>query len=318
MLVRVLVTYDMSEADLEKIRSVSDSVEVEKAISMEEALAKVAEAEVVHAGRWSDELWRASPRLKWVQSTGAGVRRFLTSDFIAAAIVLTNARGVYAVPIADHVMAFVLHFSRLFNVLMRRQMKREWTEWGECDPDELSHKTLGIIGLGGIGSEVAKRAKGFGMKVIATRQRPELPSEHADEVRGVDQLPWLLEQSDYVALCAALTPKTRHLIGEEQLKLMKPTAYLMNIGRGGLIDEQALIAALREGEIAGAGLDVFEEEPLPAESPLWDMPNVLITPHNSGSSPRSHERLMELFRENLRRYVASEPLLNVVDKQEGY
>ena len=139
-----------------------------------------------------------------------------------------------------------------------------------------------------------------------------------DEVRGADQLPWLLKESDYVALCAALTPKTRHLIGEDELKLMKPTAHLMNIGRGALIDEQALIAAVKNSEIAGAGLDVFEEEPLPTDSPLWDMPNVLITPHNGGSSPRSHERLMDLFRDNLRRYVAGQPLLNVVDKVEGY
>ncbi|MDH4179732.1 MAG: D-2-hydroxyacid dehydrogenase, partial [Armatimonadota bacterium] len=304
MSVRVLVTYDMSEADLEKIQSVSDSVDVEKAEGMEEALAKAAEAEVVHAGRWSDELWKSAPRLKWVQSGGAGVERFLTPDFIASPIILTNAQGIYAIPIADHVMTFVLLFSRRFNLLVRKQIGHAWAEWGECEPDELSDKTLGIIGLGGIGTEVARRAKAFGMRVIATRRRPDRPSDYADEVRDAEELPWLLRKSDFVALCLALTPRSRHLIGEDELKLMKPTAYLMNIGRGGLIDEQALIAALREGEIAGAGLDVFEEEPLPAESPLWDMPNVLITPHNSGSSPRSHERLMELFRENLRRYVA--------------
>ncbi len=318
MSVRVLVTYDLAEADLERLRAVSDSLVVEKATSMEEALAKANEAQVIQPGHWSEELWKSAPGLKWMQSGGAGVETYLTPDFIESPIVLTNARGIYATPIADHVMAFVLHFSRLFNDLLRRQMKHEWADWGECEADELAGNTLGIGGLGGIGSEVARRAKAFGMRVIATRRREELPSENVDEVRGADQLPWLLEQSDYVALCAALTPKTRHLIGEDELKLMKPTAYLMNIGRGGLIDEHALIAALKDTEIAGAGLDVFEQEPLPTDSPLWDIPNVLITPHNGGTSPRSHERMMDLFRENLRRYVAGQPLLNVVDKAEGY
>ena len=318
MPVKVLVTHDMDKADLDKIRSVSDSVEVETARNMAEALDKAPGAEVIRPGRWSDELWKAAAGLKWVQSGGAGVERFLTADFIASPIVLTNARGIYAVPIADHVIAFVLHFSRVFNMLLRKQIGHAWADWGECEPDELVGKTLGIVGLGGIGTEVAKRAKAFDMRVIATRRRPKLPSDHADEVRGADELPWLLRESDYVALCAALTPGTRHLIGEEQLKLMKPTAHLINIGRGGLIDEQALIAALKEQHIAGAGLDVFEMEPLPADSPLWDMPNVLITPHTAGSSPRSHARLMDLFCENLRRHVAGKPLLNVVDKAEGY
>ncbi len=318
MAVKVLVTYDMAEADLERIRSVSDAVTVTKAATMKEALAKAAEAEVIHAGRWSDELWKSAPKLEWVQTGGAGVERFLTPDFVASPIVLTNAQGIYAAPIADQVMAFVLHFSRLFNELMRRQMNREWADWGEYDPDELVGKTLGVVGLGGIGSQVAKRANGFGMRVIAARKRPERPPELAHEVRAAEELPWLLRESDYVALCAALTPKTRHLIGEDQLELMKRTAYLINVGRGGLVDEPALVAALKRGRIAGAGLDVFEEEPLPSDSPLWDMPNVMITPHNAGSSPRSHDRLMELFRENLRRYVAGEELVNVVDKDAGY
>lgn len=315
---KVLVTHDMGEADLDKIRSVSDSIEVETARNMAEALDKAPAAEVIYPGRWSDELWKSATGLKWVQSGGAGVERFLTANFIASPIVLTNARGIYAIPIADHVMAFVLHFSRVFNMLLRKQIGHAWADWGECEPDELAGKTLGIVGLGGIGTEVAKRAKPFDMRVIATRRRPELLSDYADEARGADELPWLLRESDYVALCAALTPGTRHLIGEEQLKLMKPTAHLINVGRGGLIEEQALVAALREGQIAGAGLDVFETEPLPADSPLWDMPNVLITPHTAGSSPRSHARLMDLFCENLRRHVAGKPLLNVVDKAEGY
>jgi len=316
--VKVLITHGMSRADLERIEAVSGSITAEAAGSMEEAVAKAAQAEVIQAGNWSDELWQSAPKLRWVQSGGAGVERYLTPDFIASPIVLTNAQGTYAIPIADHVMAFILHFSRQFNHLLRRQAKHEWPDWGEYEMDDLKGKTLGIVGLGGIGSAVARRAKAFDMRVIATRRRPERPSEDVDEVREAEALPWLLGESDYVALCTALTSETRHLIGAEQLRLMKPTAYLMNVGRGGLIDEGALVEALNGGEIAGAGLDVFEEEPLPPDSPLWDMPNVMITPHRAGDSRRSHERFMDLFCENLRRYVAGEALLNVVDKEAGY
>lgn len=316
MTVKVLISHRAAEADLDRVRAVSGSLVVVRSESREHALELAADAEVILAGHWSDQLWKAAPHLRWVQSGGAGVERFLTSDFIASPIILTNAAGVYAIPIADHVMAFVLHFSRGFGRLLRSQLEHRWGE--EVEPDELTGKTLGIVGLGGIGAEVARRAKGFGMRVIAVRRRPERPSRFADEVRGPDALPWLLAESDYAALCSALTPATRHLIGEEELSRMKPTAYITNIGRGGLIDEPALIAALQAARIAGAGLDVFATEPLPADSPLWDMPNVLITPHTSGSSPRSHDRLMELFCENVRRYLAGERLLNVVDKKAGY
>jgi phosphoglycerate dehydrogenase-like enzyme len=318
MALKVLISHGMSQEDLDRIGSVADGIVAERAEDLKTAIAKASEAEVIQTGHWSDELWKSAPNLKWVQSGGAGVEGFLTPEFVASPIILTNAQGIYAIPIADHVMAFVLHFSRQFNHLVRYQMERKWADWGEFPLDELMGRTLGIVGLGGIGSEVATRAKAFGMRVIATRRRSETPAENVDEVRGAEELAWLLGESDFVALCTALTPETRHLIGAEQLRQMKSTAYIINIGRGGLIDEEALIAALRAGEIAGAGLDVFEEEPLSAESPLWDMPNVFITPHEAGSSPRSHERLMDLFCENLRRYVAGEPLLNVVDKTAGY
>ncbi len=318
MALKVLITHGMSQEDLERVGSVAHGIVAERAEDLDMAIAKASEAEVIQAGHWSEELWKSAPRLRWVQSGGAGVERFLTPDFIASPIILTNAQGVYAIPIADHVMAFILHFSRQFNHLLRYQIERKWADWGEFALDELKDKTLGIVGLGGIGSEVARRAKAFGMRVIAIRRRPDMPAENVDEVRAADELAWLLQESDFVALCAALTPATRHLISAEQLRRMKSNAYLINIGRGGLIDEGALIAALRAGEIAGAGLDVFEQEPVPADSPLWGMSNVMVTPHVGGDSPRSHERLMDLFCENLRRYVAGEPLLNVVDKSEGY
>jgi phosphoglycerate dehydrogenase-like enzyme len=318
MAVRVLITHRMNQEDVARVRSVSQSIDVETTNGMGEALAKASEAEVMQPGAWSDELWKAAPNLEWVQSGGAGVEQYMTPDFIASPIVLTNAQGTYAIPIADHVMAFLLHFSRRFDVLVRNQLRGEWADWGTVELDELGGKALGIVGLGGIGTEVAKRAKAFDMRVIATRRRPKLPCGYADEVRGVDALHWLLQESDYVLLSVALTRETKNLIGEAELKWMKPTAYLMNVGRGGLVDEDALVRALQRGEIAGAGLDVFRQEPLSQDSPLWDMPNVMITPHDAGDSPRSRGRFLKLFCENLRRYVEGEPLLNVVDKEAGY
>jgi phosphoglycerate dehydrogenase-like enzyme len=318
MAVKVLVTHRLGEEDLARVRAVSDAIALDTASGLEESLQKAADAEVIQPGAWSDQLWKAAPNLKWVQSGGAGVEHYMTPDFIASPIMLTNAQGTYAIPIADHVMAFVLYFARRFDVLVRNQLRREWADWGAVALDELGGKTLGIVGLGGIGAEVARRAKAFDMRVIATRRRPNTPCGHANEVRGVDGLHWLLQESDYVLLSLALTRETTGLIAEAELKSMKPTAYLMNVGRGGLVDEDALVRALREGEIAGAGLDVFAREPLPEDSPLWEMPNVMITPHDAGDSPRSHERLMDLFCENLRRYVAGEALLNVVDKEAGY
>jgi phosphoglycerate dehydrogenase-like enzyme len=242
----------------------------------------------------------------------------MTLDFLASPVLLTNSAGVYAVPMADHVLAMMLYFSRRFHVLGRNQFQHTWTDWNERRGDELNEKTVGIIGLGGIGQEIARRAKGFGMRVLATRKRPALPAEFTDEVRGIDALPWLLWEADYVVLCPPLTTITSQMIGERELAMMKPSAYLFNVGRGGLIDEPALIRALEQGVLAGAGLDVFEQEPLPADSPLWGLPNVLVTPHDAGSSPRSHERFLNLFLENLRRYLTREPLLNVVNKTEGY
>jgi phosphoglycerate dehydrogenase-like enzyme len=318
MPVRVLITHGMSEADLSSIRASSKAVVVEISDSKEEALEKAAGAEIIQAGYWSDELLHQASGLKWAHSGGAGVERFMTPDFMSSPVILTNSAGVYAVPMADHVLAMMLYFSRNFDHLVRSQLRREWADRGARNADELCEKTVGIIGLGGIGQEVARRAKGFGMRVLATRRHPHLPSTDTDEVRGVEALPWLLAEADYVVLCPPLTPTTRHIMGEAELHAMKPTAYLFNVGRGGLVEESALIHALQEGRIAGAGLDVFEEEPLPPSSPLWDLPNVLITPHDAGSSPHSHERFLKLFLENLRRYLAGEPLLNVVNKVIGY
>ncbi len=195
-----------------------------------------------------------------------------------------------------------------------QQGERRWHKLGLR---ELRGLTVGIIGLGDIGGEIARLCRAFGMRVLGLRRHPR-PYEHADEVLGPDRLHDLLAHSDFVVITCPLTEETRGLIGRAELAAMNPDAWLINVARGAIVDEEALLEALRERKIGGACLDVFTEEPLPEDSPFWDLPNVIITPHNSWSSPHIQEREVDLFLDNLRRYVAGEPLLNVVDKQVGY
>jgi phosphoglycerate dehydrogenase-like enzyme len=201
---------------------------------------------------------------------------------------------------------------------MRRQAERRWDR--SIEAREISGTTCGIIGMGAIGGETARRARALGMRVLATRRSITARGEDdlAHELLPPSDLGYLLRESDWVVIAAPLTPETRGLIGAEELRQMKPSAVLVNVGRGPIVDEQALIAALRDGVIAGAGLDVFDQEPLPADSPLWDMENVVVTPHFSSGSDHYTTRAADIAADNLRRYLAGEPLRNVVDIERGY
>lgn len=254
------------------------------------------------------------PNLRWVHTISAGVDHLLFPELRDSEVILTNASGVFNVPIAETVMAYILAVVKRLPEFWARQREHRWEK---LPLRELHGLTVGIIGLGDIGTEVARLCRAFGMRVLGLRRRLA-PSDVADEVLPPDRLHDLLARSDFVVIAVPLTAQTRGMIGRAELAAMKPDAWLINISRGAIVDEEALIEALRAGHIGGACLDVFAEEPLPAESPLWDMPNVIITPHNSWSSPHIEEREIDLFLENLRRYVAGEPLLNVVDKQAGY
>jgi phosphoglycerate dehydrogenase-like enzyme len=245
----------------------------------------------------------------------AGVERAMFPALRERPILLTNAAGVYGIPIAEHALAMMLALSRRMPELIRRQQRREWKS---ADGDELFESTALVAGLGGIGREIARRCRGLGMRVLATRVHPTNPDPDADRVYPADALHELLPEADWLILAAPATPATRHLIGATELAAMRSSARLINIARGSLMDQPTLVAALQSGALAGAGLDVFETEPLPPESPLWAMPNVIVSPHTSGASPRSLERTLHLFLANLRRYLAGEPLENVVDKSEGY
>ena len=255
------------------------------------------------------------PTLRWVQTVTAGIDHVLRALPADHDLVITNASGVFDVPIAEMVLTYILATAkRLPEFLAQQRAKR----WQLLRLREVADLTVGVVGLGSIGSEIAARCQGLGMRVIATRRHPERGAPHVDEVLGADQLPDLLAAADYVVVAAPLTEETRGLIGAAALRRMRSDAWLINIARGAIVDEAALIAALQEGSIAGAALDVFAEEPLPTSSPLWDLPNVIVTPHNSWSTPQLKAREAELFLENLARYVHGQPLRNVVDSSRGY
>jgi len=247
------------------------------------------------------------------------VRRWLYDELRRSDVILTNASGVYGVPIAEQVLGVMLALARQLHTCVREQSAGRWPGPAvRGKVDVLERKTCVILGLGDIGTEVARRAKAFRMTVIGIRRRPVSKPPEVDELVGPDRLAEVLPRADYLVVALPLTEATRHIIDAEALALMKPSAYIFNVGRGAAIDEPALIRALQEGRLAGAGLDVFEKEPLPEDSPLYQMENVIITPHSSGGSPYNRERLLDLFCPNLQRYLAGQPLLNVVDKEAGY
>jgi phosphoglycerate dehydrogenase-like enzyme len=276
-----------------------------------------------------DRLLSRCPRLMWVHSATAGVERVLTPSVLERGIAITNARGVFSDPIAEYVMMMILAVSRRLPSLLELQAERTWQP---LESRELRDVTVGIVGLGSLGRAVGALATAFGCRVVATRRRPEagahavdgagdepyLGTVMLDRVLPPDQLPELLAESDFIVLAAPLTEDTQGLIGEDAIRAMKPGAWVINVARGELIDDVALGRALRDGRIGGAVLDTFREEPLPPGSPLYDLPHVILTPHTSWSSTRVLDRSVGLFCENLRRYAAGRPLVNVVDPDAGY
>jgi phosphoglycerate dehydrogenase-like enzyme len=268
-----------------------------------------------------DRLLARAPRLTWVHSASAGVERALTPTARERGVVITNARGVFSRPIAEYVMLMILAISRRLPQLLELQRERTWQP---LEGVELRDVTVGIVGLGSIGRAVGALATAFGCRVVATRRRGQSGDmEPTDEVSvsrllGPAGLPELLAESDFVVLAAPLTPETEGMIDDAALAAMKPGAWLINVARGRLVDERALLRALREARIGGAVLDTFREEPLPESSPFYELPNVIVTPHTSWSSARVLDRSVELFCDNLRRYATGGPLLNVVDPEAGY
>jgi D-2-hydroxyacid dehydrogenase (NADP+) len=261
-------------------------------------------------------------RLRWIHSPSAGVTQLLLPGVKTSDIVITNGRTVHAIPVAEHAVSLMFALARHLPHAMRLQSEHRWGQesiWNPRRlPTEVNGKTLGLVGIGSIGQEIAVRAKALGMRVIAVRRDATRGAPNVDAVYSRQQLPEVLEQIDYLILTVPDTPETTQMIRAEHFAKMKPTAFLINVARGSLVNSADLIAALERGTIAGAGLDVTDPEPLGSDDPLWEAPNVLITHHVGGATERFWPRQFELLKENLRRYIAGEALLNVVDKQRGY
>jgi phosphoglycerate dehydrogenase-like enzyme len=309
----------------DRARSLADGIpgaEVWCPDTREEAERLLPEADVVLGFAVRSDNFARAARLRWIHCTAASVTGVLFPELVESDVVISNARGLHGDAMAEHALGLMLAFTRKLHHARDAQRAREWAQvaqWTESPAfGSLAGSTLGIVGLGAIGSSLAVRARALGMRVLAVRKHPAADPAPADEQWDVARLPELLAASDWLALVAPLTAETKGMIGARELSQMKPGARLVNLGRGALVDEPALIEALRSGRLAGAALDVFAEEPLPATSPLYDMREVLVTPHTSGLGPRYWERAMQQFTDNLRRWLAGEPLRNVVDKRAGY
>lgn len=313
----------LSDQQIEELRQVAPNVRVLRVSGRSEAMDNATEADGVEARFLSPELLTKATKLAWVHATSAGVDRFVSMPALKerASIVVTNSRGVHGPAIADHAIGMLLSLTRRLPEYHDAQQQKKW---GVADRENgpqavaLQGRTMLVVGIGGIGTEIARRAHGFGMRVIATR-RTDAPREpFVERVGNPEDLGSMLPEADVVAICVPLTKETEKLFDAGMIRRMKKGSYLINIARGRIVDTDALIAALKDGRLAGAALDVTEPEPLPADHPLWTAPNVLITPHIAADGALTEERWWALYKENIRRFGAGEPLLNCVDVTAGY
>jgi phosphoglycerate dehydrogenase-like enzyme len=281
------------------------------------------DAEIIFTISLRGEQFALAQNLHWVHAPSAAVHQFLFPELVNSDVILTNSREVHGPVVAEHVIAMIFALARKIPQAAAIQTKHVWGQeaiWNEgAHPREIAGATLGLIGVGSIGGRVAQMASAVGMRVIAVREHVEKGTPEGIEVvfppSAIDEM---LKQSDYVVMAAPLVGTTEKLMNAERLAAMKPSACLINVGRGAQVDESALLSALRSRQIAGAALDVFEREPLPPDSPLWDLDNLLITPHVAGLTEKLWHRHYELFSDNLKRYLTHQPLRFVVDKGKGY
>ena len=332
---KLVIHPPIEQARLDKIRQAAGSAQVVNAAGEEQARAAVTDADGF-IGRLTPPLLAAAAKLRWVQSPTASLEHYVFPELIAHPCQLTNMRGLYSDVIADQVFGYIICFARNLHLYIRQQARSHWEPCGgessragfvtgpgvASDIDRahmhLADATLGVVGLGKIGSEIARRGLAFGMRVVAVDPLRTSAPDGVEKLWTPERLADLLGLSDFVVIAAPHTPDTEKLFRREQFRKMKRSAFLINIGRGAIVDLADLTAALRAREIAGAGLDVFEVEPLPADHPLWSMENVIVTPHIAGYSPRISERHLEVLLDNVSRFVRGEELRNVVDKARWF
>jgi phosphoglycerate dehydrogenase-like enzyme len=333
---RILSTVGLTAEQRRLIEQAAGDAElVDRPCRSQAEMVRAAEGgcDVLFTLRVPDELMNRAPQLKWVQLLSAGADHILKGVLERRKeVAVTTGSGVAASTIAEYSIASMLAWAHSFHVTMRSQLRREWKRTGLMDIEPMRGKTLGVIGYGSIGRETARIAHGLGMNVLALKRNPEDRRDGGWNPAGVgdaegtipsrwygaEQCEELLRESDYVTVTLPLTGATRGFVGKKEIAAMRPTAYIVNVGRGEVIDQKALIDALRENRIGGAGLDVFEREPLEPESGLWGLDNVILTPHVSGGFSNYNGFCCELFAANLQRFRSGQPLFNLVDRSLGY
>lgn len=332
---KLLIYPEIDSERISRIQKISEELSICNAKDISEALHEIKTADAFF-GKITPQLLEIAENLKWVQSPTASLEHYVFPELVEHPCQLTNMRGLFYDVIADHVLGFVICFARNLHLYFRQQTESHWQPIGgqagkpnfvtgpgqESEVDRrhlhLSDCSLGVVGAGSIGGEICKRAATFGMTVYAVDPYTKEVPGVIDEVWGVDRLDDLLAASDFVVIAAPHTPQTEKLFQTKQFQQMKSTGYLINIGRGAIVDLEDLTSALKNDEIAGAGLDVFEIEPLPKEHPLWKMENVIITPHIAAASTRVPERHLETLLENLRCFLAGKPLITPADKRQWF
>lgn len=313
--IKLLIINRLNDRHIATLKGVDPRVEV-TSCEYQDIPRYIADTEILVPWGWMDisPFFSMATKLRWIQTLSAGVEKIIHPWFVESDIMLTSARGIHGIPVSEHVLAMMLCFTRGLHLNIRNQEKKSWHR---PPVDELYEKTVGIVGLGSIGRDIAKKCKAMNMRVVAIKQAmtEEL---FVDLLLPPQELDRLLELSDYVILAVPLTPATHHLLNAERIGKMKKTAFLVNIARGEVVNEAALIEALKEGRIKGAGLDVFTTEPLPTDHPLWNFPNVIITPHVAALSPYYLDRAIALVADNVARYLQGREMLNMIDKNKGY
>ena len=263
----------------------------------------------------ADDLVTRMTKLRWLHVTRGGAIAYLTPAVKSRPIAVTGSKGIHGPSFSEFALACIFALAKKLPQSWQAQTRKQWTR---LVPDEVAGKTLGIIGLGTVGSELAQKAKALGLRVLATKRTVKTKPPYVDELGGPDFLPQLLSQSDFVVLCLASIPSTEKILGVKELRAMKESAYLINLTGGKAIEEALLLRALKEKWFAGAALDAFAKQPLPAASELWELPNVMISARIAGAAAQKWELMLPIFADNLKRFLAGEPLRNVVDKELGY
>ena len=312
----VVVTEGFTQEHLSKIQAVSEDLDIVVPQTAEETQSEIRDTEIVF-GDFSPAMFAEARNLRWVQSIGSGIDDLLFDDFVESDIILTSAKGTVGTHLADHAWALILALTRGIHTALREKtwqvrMPIRARSW------ELAGMTLGVFGLGGTGVEVARRAQGFGMRTLALDSENVHKPSFVEEVWLLDRFYDLLEESDIAVICLPLTPETRGVFNAKAFSHMRNHALLINVTRGDIVDGPSLLEALEKGAIGGAGLDTSPGEPLPDDHPLWNMDNVVVTPHTAGGSPVRVARIVDVFCDNLERYLEGRPLTGVIDKHKGY